>query len=38
MDTLRSDGWQKVLRGETSVDEVLTATKGEQHITFKKKG
>jgi general secretion pathway protein E/type IV pilus assembly protein PilB len=36
MDTLRTDGWQKVLRGETSVDEVLTATKGDQQVTFKK--
>jgi general secretion pathway protein E/type IV pilus assembly protein PilB len=36
MDTLRTDGWQKVLRGETSVDEVLTATKGDEHVAFKK--
>jgi general secretion pathway protein E/type IV pilus assembly protein PilB len=32
MHTLRVDGWQKVLRGETSVDEVLKATTGDQKI------
>ncbi|MGE0758938.1 MAG: GspE/PulE family protein [Pirellulaceae bacterium] len=35
MLTLRTDGWRKVLRGETSVDEVLTATKGDVHISLK---
>jgi general secretion pathway protein E len=30
MDTLRVDGWRKVLRGETSVEEVLKATTGDQ--------
>jgi general secretion pathway protein E/type IV pilus assembly protein PilB len=32
MHTLRVDGWQKVLRGETSVDEVLKATTGDQKV------
>ena len=30
MRTLRQDGWLKVLAGETSVDEVLRVTKGDQ--------
>ena len=29
MRTLRQDGWCKVLRGETTIDEVLRVTKGE---------
>jgi general secretion pathway protein E/type IV pilus assembly protein PilB len=29
MVTLRQDGWQKVIAGQTSVDEVLRATKGD---------
>ena len=32
MYTLRIDGWNKVLRGETSVDEVLKATTGDQKV------
>jgi general secretion pathway protein E/type IV pilus assembly protein PilB len=32
MDTLRSDAWQKVLRGETSVDELLKATTSDQKV------
>jgi len=26
---LRADGWQKVCRGQTSVDEVLRVTKSD---------
>ena len=29
MKTLRDDGWRKVIRGMTSIDEVLRVTKGE---------
>jgi len=32
MRTLRQDGWEKVLDGRTTVEEVLRATKGEQMI------
>ena len=37
MDTLRTDGWKKVMRGETSVDEILTATKGDHQVTIERK-
>jgi general secretion pathway protein E/type IV pilus assembly protein PilB len=30
MASLRMDGWQKVLAGTTSVDEITTATKGDR--------
>jgi general secretion pathway protein E/type IV pilus assembly protein PilB len=30
MVTLRQDGWMKVLRGRTSVDEVMRVTKGDR--------
>ena len=30
MKTLRDDGWNKVLEGKTSVDEVLRITKGDR--------
>ena len=30
MQTLRTDGWQKVLTGRTTVDEVLRVTKGDR--------
>jgi general secretion pathway protein E/type IV pilus assembly protein PilB len=33
MVTLRRDGWRKVLRGVTSVDEVARVTKGDREIT-----
>lgn len=36
MATLRADGWRKVLRGETSVQEVLTATKGDREVAMTK--
>jgi general secretion pathway protein E/type IV pilus assembly protein PilB len=29
MRTLRMDAWDKVVSGDTSVDEVLRVTKGE---------
>ena len=29
MQTLRQDGWQKVLQGVTSIDEVLRVTKSD---------
>lgn len=35
MYTLRNDGWQKVLRGDTSVDEVLKATTGDEKVAMK---
>ena len=31
MPTLRDDGWQKVIEGKTSVDEVLRITKSDHH-------
>jgi general secretion pathway protein E/type IV pilus assembly protein PilB len=31
MVTLRQDGWRKALAGQTSVDEVIRVTKGEEH-------
>ena len=35
MRTLREDGWMKVLRGETTVAEVLRVTKGDRTISKK---
>ena len=32
MRTLREDGWKKVLRGMTSIDEVLRITRGDRII------
>ena len=29
MRTLRQDGWRKVLRGKTTIDEVLRVTKAD---------
>ena len=29
MQTLRQDGWQKVLTGKTTVEEVLRVTKAD---------
>ena len=29
MDTLRDDGWDKVLQGITTIDEVLRVTKAD---------
>jgi type II secretion system protein E len=37
MATLRADGWKKVLRGETSIDEILNATKGDHQVAIQKK-
>lgn len=33
MATLRMDGWQKVLAGKTSVEEVVRVTKGDQLVS-----
>jgi general secretion pathway protein E/type IV pilus assembly protein PilB len=30
MRTLREDGWEKVLAGQTSVEEVLRVTKADR--------
>lgn len=32
LNTLRHDGWDKVLRGVSSVDEILRVTKGNNHF------
>jgi general secretion pathway protein E/type IV pilus assembly protein PilB len=34
MRTLRDDGWLKVLKGKTSVDEILRVSKGDQQFTL----
>ena len=34
MQTLRDDGWWKVLRGETSADEIIRVTKGDRQVEF----
>ncbi|MDP6445464.1 MAG: ATPase, T2SS/T4P/T4SS family [Pirellulaceae bacterium] len=34
MRTLRDDGWLKAIRGQTSVDEILRVTKGDESIAF----
>ena len=34
MTTLRMDGWDKTIRGVTSVDEVLRVTKGDREISL----
>jgi general secretion pathway protein E/type IV pilus assembly protein PilB len=34
MTTLRMDGWEKTIRGVTSVDEVLRVTKGDREISL----
>jgi len=34
MRTLREDGWRKVLKGKTSVDEILRVSKGDQQFTL----
>ncbi|MBM3999584.1 MAG: type II/IV secretion system protein [Planctomycetes bacterium] len=33
MQTLRDDGWRKVIRGDTAMDEVLRVTKGDRTMT-----
>ena len=30
MSTLRDDGWEKVLSGQTSIDEIVRITKGDR--------
>ena len=32
MDTLRDDGWHKVIDGKTSVAEILRITKGDRVV------
>ena len=32
MQTLRDDGWKKVIQGRTSVDEILRVTKGDRQV------
>ena len=32
MDTLRDDGWKKVIEGRTSVEEILRVTKGDRQV------
>ena len=34
MSTLRMDGWDKAVRGVTSIDEVLRVTKGDRELTL----
>jgi general secretion pathway protein E/type IV pilus assembly protein PilB len=34
MKTLRDDGWLKVLNGDTSLDEVIRATKGDVQVAI----
>jgi general secretion pathway protein E/type IV pilus assembly protein PilB len=34
MVTLRSDGWRKVMAGQTSVDEVMRVTKGDREVVM----
>jgi type II secretory ATPase GspE/PulE/Tfp pilus assembly ATPase PilB-like protein len=34
MVTLRSDGWRKVIAGQTSVDEVMRVTKGDREVVM----
>ena len=35
MRPLREDGWLKVLRGDTSVDEVVRSTKGDRQVLLR---
>ncbi|MFM2093446.1 MAG: Type secretion system protein, partial [Planctomycetota bacterium] len=37
MQTLRMDGWQKVLAGTTSIDEIAAATKGDRDLVMDRK-
>ena len=37
MQSLRQDGWRKVLRGSTSVEEVVRAAKADHSLLLKKK-
>jgi type II secretory ATPase GspE/PulE/Tfp pilus assembly ATPase PilB-like protein len=32
MDTLRSDGWRRVLRGQTTVEEVVRVTQADENL------
>jgi type II secretory ATPase GspE/PulE/Tfp pilus assembly ATPase PilB-like protein len=34
MQTLRQDGWKKVLHGTSSVEEVLRVSKGDRELTL----
>ena len=33
MDSLRSDGWRRVLRGQTTVEEVVRVTQADEAMT-----
>ncbi len=33
METLRQDGWRRVLRGQTSIEEVVRVTQGDELLT-----
>jgi type II secretory ATPase GspE/PulE/Tfp pilus assembly ATPase PilB-like protein len=37
MLSLRQDGWRKVLKGTTSVEEVVRAAKADHSLLLKKK-
>jgi len=37
MLSLRQDGWRKVLKGTTSVEEVVRAAKADHSLLMKKK-
>ncbi|MCX6977928.1 MAG: hypothetical protein NTX04_08325 [Verrucomicrobia bacterium] len=32
MDTLRTDGWRRVLRGQTTVEEVVRVTQADENL------
>jgi type II secretory ATPase GspE/PulE/Tfp pilus assembly ATPase PilB-like protein len=32
MDTLRTDGWRRVLRGQTTVEEVVRVTQQDENL------
>ena len=32
MRSLRHDGWEKVLKGETTIEEVMRVTQTEEHL------
>ena len=38
MKTLRYDGWQKVLKGETTLEEVIRVTQTEEHLGLLEQG
>ena len=33
MDTLRNDGWRRVLRGQTTIEEVVRVTQADEAMT-----